>query len=145
MRAYLAIIALAVAACSSSPAATAGPVATPAPSSAPAAATSAPTLAATVAPTATAAAAGGSCIVSTPTQVGTDMTPVVVQFDGYTAAQCAAALVLPADASDFAKANPPTRLAAPPSGAPVCTKSLGGVTVSVWGTAAAQVACAAMK
>lgn len=89
--------------------------------------------------------AAGACIISTPQQVGADETPIVIAYEGYGEDQCAALLVVAADASEFAKAHPPTRLEAPPTTEPVCTKTLQGATLTVWGTTAAQVACSALK
>jgi hypothetical protein len=83
--------------------------------------------------------------VSIPTQFGTDVTPVVIEYNGYGDAACADALKVKADASDYSKANPPQRLENAPTTEPVCEKSVGGVSVRVWGTTAATYVCASLK
>jgi hypothetical protein len=112
-----------------------------------AAATAAPTVEPTISLatlTPSQAAVEPSCVISTPQQVGTDLTPVAIAYDGLTEAQCADLLVVKADASEFAKANPPTRLGAEPTDAPVCSNTVNGITLTVWGAAAAHVACSAI-
>lgn len=88
------------------------------------------------------------CIVSTPTQIGTDLTPVVTLTTGLSAAECADSLKVRSDASAWSRVHPPTRLGAAPTGVPVCSKALTtvkGVTMTVWGKAAAQYVCNAIQ
>ena len=89
-----------------------------------------------------------TCIVSTPTQIGSDLTPVVTLTTGLSEAECAASLKVPDNASAWTRVHPPTRLGSAPTGIPVCSKTLTtvkGVTVTVWGKAAAQYVCNALQ
>lgn len=146
VRAFVLLFALLLAACT-----TAGPsteVATPSPGAQAtiAAASQAPTSAPTptTAPT-TASPATAACIISSPTQMLTDFTPVVIQYDGASADQCAKYLAVAPDASQWTKDHPPTQLSSPPSEEPACRVSVAGVKATVWGTTAAQFVCKSLQ
>ena len=136
---------LALAACGP-PAATTGPAATTA--TTPTTAGTAPPVTAqpaTSAPTTPPQTATSICIVSIPTQMLQDLTPVVIEYDGATAEQCATHLKVAPDASQWTKDHPPTPLSSPPSEDPECTVTVAGVRVTVWGKNGAEYVCQSLQ
>ena len=140
----LAALAIGLAACTAPGASTAPPATSATPTTIPTQPpiTSPP---ATVVPATPTAAATADCIISVPTQILTDLTPVVVRYDGLTAEQCAGYLKVAPDASQWTKDHPPTQLSSPPSQAPSCVVMLAGVTTTVWGTTGAEFLCKSLQ
>ena len=104
----------------------------------------APTPSATVASPAPMSAAS-VCILQVPAQILTDYTPITLVYSGTDAAQCAQYLAAQPTAGNAWEAeHPPTIVSAVPAGSPVCTGTMGGLTIAIYGTAAAQYACSSL-
>lgn len=101
-----------------------------------------PTPAATPTPAASASPAPTAfvCILQFPEQVGTDLTPLTYVYSGVDAAQCAQIL-----AKDNAAGQNATMVSVMPTGSPVCSGTFSGVALAIYGTSAAETACAALK
>jgi hypothetical protein len=85
------------------------------------------------------------CILQVPAQILTDYTPITLAYSGTDAAQCAQYLAAQPTAGNAWEAeHPPTIVSAVPAGSPVCTGTVGGVTLAIYGTSAAQYACSAL-
>lgn len=85
------------------------------------------------------------CILQVPAQILTDYTPITLVYTGTDAAQCAQYLAAQPTAGNAWEAeHPPAIVSAVPAGSPVCTGTVGGVTLAIYGTAAAQYACSAL-
>jgi hypothetical protein len=85
------------------------------------------------------------CVLQVPAQILTDYTPITLVYSGTDAAQCAQYLAAQPTAGNAWEAeHPPTIVSAVPAGSPVCTGTVGGVTLAIYGTAAAQYACSAL-
>lgn len=126
---------------------TAAPASTASPSGGPSIVlpTTSPSAAPSATPAKAPSAAAVDCILSIPQQVGTDLTPVVIQYPGADEAACAAYLVKQnAGATGWQKDHPATRTGVLPTGKPVCSTTYKGIAYVVWGTTAAQYTCTAL-
>ena len=102
----------------------------------------APTPAATVATT---APTSSLCILQVPAQMGTDLTPMTFVYSGADATQCAQYLAQQnAGKTGWEAAHPATIVSTVPAASPICTGAVGGLTLAVYGTSAAQYACSAL-
>jgi len=149
--AFVLVAILAVAGCSGQTTnqATGGPATTPAQNASPAPSQAAmpttvptPTATPTLIPAASASPAPTAfvCILQFPEQVGTDLTPLTYVYSGVDAAQCAQIL-----AKDNAAGQNATMVSVMPTGSPVCAGTFSGVALAIYGTSAAETACAALK
>jgi hypothetical protein len=100
----------------------------------------------TAAPTPSASAVATSlCVLQIPAQMGTDMTPITTVYPGADSAQCAQYLAKQnAGKTGWAAAHPATIVVALPAGKPVCSGTMEGLSVVIYGTGAAQFACSAL-
>lgn len=91
------------------------------------------------------AAAASVCIIQIPAQMGTDYTPMTFVYYGTDAATCAQYLAKQnANATGWEAQHPATIVYAVPAGNPVCSGTVGGLSIAIYGTAAAEYACSAM-
>jgi hypothetical protein len=89
-------------------------------------------------PSSVSAASPYTCIVSTPEQVGTDKTPLVIKAVG-SKARCVEMM------KPYKDGTKPTLLKTAPKTKPVCTVQVKGVTYTIWGTYVARMACKIYK
>lgn len=107
--------------------------------------TAGPTAEATPSKAPVATAASGTCIISAPAQVGTDMTPIIMVYQHTDAATCQAYLDKQnKGATGWAADHPATIVTTMPSGTPACSGSMQGIDVAIYGTSAAKYACTAL-
>jgi hypothetical protein len=100
----------------------------------------------TAAPTPSGSAATGSlCVLQIPAQMGTDMTPITIVYAGADSSQCAQYLAQQnAGKTGWEAAHPATIISTVPAGKPICSGTVEGLSVAIYGTAAAQYACSAL-
>lgn len=85
------------------------------------------------------------CVLQIPAQMGTDLTPMTIVYYATNSATCAQYLAKQnANATGWEAQHPATILKSVPTGKPVCSGLIGGISISVYGTGAAEFACSEM-